>query len=54
MARYGLDSRTQGIDVADVRDRLLRSLHEIRRLCTPYPELGQAIVDAIRVHWKVQ
>ena len=49
--RYGLDARTQqAMDVADVRDRLQRSLDEIRRLCPGEP--GQAISDALRPLWQ--
>ena len=50
LGRFGLAGAEGGMDVADVRDRLQRSLDEIRRLCPGEP--GQAISDALRPLWQ--
>lgn len=50
LARYGVDVRTQGVDLQDVRDRLARTLETIRNLLPP--EEAIRLVDALRPIWK--
>lgn len=50
LAKYGLDSRTAGIDINEVRDKVAASIDIIRRRCDA--ALAQLIVAEMRPVWK--